>query len=142
MKFVALALGLLATAFAFAVDYYFSALRQPLLVLLPDSGSQFLRLSLLYILAGAGIVGGLLALLSPLSGGLLLLAAACGWFGLGVSIPDGFSNAVLVPLSLCLLGSIFGIVAAGHGSPARAEIENEPSLVDTGHWTKLKSRGA
>lgn len=138
MKFVALALGILATAFAFAVEHYFGALRQPLLSFLSDSGVQFLGLGLLYALAGAGLVAGLLALLSPLSGGLLLLAAACGWFGLGATIPDGFSVVVLVPLSLCLLGSIFGIIAAGDGSPAPALVEKEPSLVDAPRGPSLE----
>jgi hypothetical protein len=73
---------------------------------------------------------------SPLSGGLLLLGAACGWFGLGATVPDGFSVAVLVPLSLCLPASIFGIVAAGH-SPARAEIGIGPRL-DIGRGPSLE----
>src|SRR5690606_19307818 len=100
VKFVALAFGLLATAFAFAVDYYFGAISRPILTFWPDSGGQVLGLGLLLLISGSGLVGGLLALLSPLSGGLLLLGTACGWFALGASAPGGFSTAIVISLAL------------------------------------------
>jgi hypothetical protein len=75
--------------------------------------------ALWYLLAAGGAVGATLALLSSLSGGLLLLAAACGWLALGPIIPGGFGFPVLAPVSLCLLASIAAIVAEGRPSPAR-----------------------
>src|SRR5690606_27667552 len=133
-----LVLGFLATALAFAVDYYFGALHQPFLALWPGSSGELLGLSLLYSVAGAGLVGGLLALLSPLSGGLLLLATACGWFGLGASVPDGFSVNILVPLSLCLLGSVAGILAAGQPSPKPAVVAEGRVVTGLGRGVSLE----
>jgi hypothetical protein len=131
VKFAAFAFGVLATAFAFALDHYLGPIRQPFMALWPQSsGQQFLALGIWLLIAGAGLVGGMLTLLSPLSGGLLLLAAACGWFGIGASVPDGFSATVVVPLALCLMGSLVGIVAAGRPSPTAYETEDLPDFED------------
>src|SRR5690606_18566769 len=141
VKFAALVLGLLASGFAFAVDHYFGTHRQSLVALWPDSSDQLIEHGLLYLIIGGGLVGGLLALLNPLSGGLLLLATACGWFALGASLPSGYSAAIVAPLALCFLGSIAGIVAAGRSNavvtarlPSLEDVRREEALTrDLGH---------
>jgi hypothetical protein len=130
VKFAAFIFGLLATAFALAVDHYFGTLRRHPLVLWPDSSGQLLGLSLQYLVVCSGLVGGLLVLPSALSGGLLMLAGACGWFALGASLPSGYSAAIVIPLVLCLLGSIIGVIAAGRPPRPAPVGDGFPSLED------------
>src|SRR5690606_20792930 len=108
----AAAIGLLASLFTFLIDFWIGTVRLQVVAPLAEAGGEFLATAIWYLVAGAGLVGGALVLLSPLSGGLLLLAAACGWLALGVAIPEGFGLLVLVPLALCFLASVAAIAAA------------------------------
>src|SRR5690606_38952124 len=63
----------------------------------------------------AGIVGGLVTVLRPWFGGLLLLAAAVGWAVAGTRLASGFDLQLLVPLVFNAAAGISAFGAAIRG---------------------------
>ena len=64
-----------------------------------------------YALAGAAMFGGLLATVTPGFAALLLLGAAVGWLGIGVSVPQLFTYQLLGPAAAATVGALFAFLA-------------------------------
>ena len=76
MKVAAFLCGILASAVAWAAGVFLEDLSPQWLVLWPETISmQFLGLAVWHAIVAVGVVGGALAVFSPLSGALLLLLA-------------------------------------------------------------------
>ena len=112
MKVGALLCGLLASAFAWAAPYVLSDLTPAFLALWPIDDPPFSGLLAWHALIATGVLGGLLCVLTPATGTLVLLAGAVGWAVLGTQLAGGFTIQVLVPLGLCALAALFALAAA------------------------------
>jgi len=112
VKVGALLCGLLASAFAWAAPYVLSDLTPAFLALWPIDDPPFSGLLAWHALIATGVLGGLLCVLTPATGTLVLLAGAVGWAVLGTQLAGGFTIQVLVPLGLCALAALFALAAA------------------------------
>jgi hypothetical protein len=116
VKVVALLSGILASAIAWAASYFVVDLSVEFLTLWPDTISQqFLGLVVWYGIVALPLVGGALAVLSPISGGILLLAAAGVLTWLGTTFPTGFSPQLVVPLAFAAVGALAAFGASIRG---------------------------
>lgn len=138
MKIVALLSGLLASALAWAAGVFVTDTSAQFLALWPDSVSQQLLAIVVWhtIVAGA-LVGGVLAVFSPVSGAVLLLAVTGGWIWLALVLPIGFAPQMLLSIAFSLFGAIAAIGATFRGRsrhrlegrrPTLEELEREAAL--------------
>jgi hypothetical protein len=148
VKVGALLCGLLASAFVWALPYApASLLPATIFDLYPEfvalwarfSGQAFLGLLVWHGLVATGILGGLLCVLTPAAGTLVLLMGAAGWAFLGLLLPGGFTLPVLIPLGLTAAAALFAFgaaIAAGlrrrearrQRRPSIEELEREDAL--------------
>ena len=129
MKVAALLCGILATAFAWAATYYVADLSVDFVALWPQTNTQqLLGLAVWYGLLAAPVLGGLVAVVLPTLGGLLLIAAAAGWIMTGLLLPAGLSPQIAVPAVLSGLGVLASIAAIVRGFMRRAALRRPPSL--------------
>jgi hypothetical protein len=139
VKVVALLSGILASAIAWAASYFVKDLSIDFLNLWPGTRSQ----QLIGIVVWHGIIalpllGGVMAVFAPISGGILLLAAAGAWVWLGLTLPGGFSPQLAVPLAFAAIGAVSAFGARVRGAFRRRaqrhqafdpdEIEREEAL--------------
>jgi hypothetical protein len=116
VKVAALLSGILASAIAWAASYFVADLSVEFLSLWPDTISQqFLALVVWYGIVALPLVGGGLAVLSPISGGILLVAAAGVWAWLGTRLATGFSPQLVVPLAFAAVGAVAAFGASIRG---------------------------
>jgi hypothetical protein len=116
VKVAALLSGILASAIALAASYFVTDLSVEFLRLWPDTISQqFLALVVWYGIVALPLVGGGLAVLSPISGGILLAAAAGVWVWLGTTFPTGFSPQLVVPPAFAAVGALAAFGASLRG---------------------------
>lgn len=134
MKIVALLCGLLVSAFAWGAGAFATDVGVQFLDLWPETISQqFLGLASWHAIVAAALVGGILAVFSPISGALLLLAAGAGWAWLAYTLPIGFDAQMIVPIALCGAGALAALGASFRGLTRRHAEEresNEPSAED------------
>lgn len=82
--------------------------------------------SLWYGIAGAALLGGLLALLAPSLGAFFLFLAATGWAVLALRLEDGMGFRYLIPLGLAVAGTLVAYLAGIlHRRRRRRELEEE-----------------
>src|SRR5690606_32022359 len=130
-KLAALICGILASAFAWAAGVYLDDISAEFARLWPPTDSmQLLGLASWHAIVGAALVGGLLAVASPWSGGVLLLAVAGGWGALGATLPTGFAPQTLVPLVLSAAGGVAALGAGLRSAARRRRAANRMSLED------------
>lgn len=116
MKLAALLCGVVASVFAWAASQFLSDMGATFLALWPATKSQQFFGSIAWqALCAAGIVGGLVTVLRPWFGGLLLLAAAVGWAVAGTRLASGFDLQLLVPLVFNAAAGISAFGAAIRG---------------------------
>ena len=130
MKIIALLSGLLASAFAWGAGIYVTDVGVQFLDLWPETISQqFLGLVIWHAIVAAAMVGGILAVLSPISGALLLIAVAAGWAWLAATLPVGFTPQMIVPIALAGIGALAALGAMIRGR-ARRQTDPGPSAED------------
>lgn len=113
MRIAALFLGMIAGLFALLAP---SALRIDLMSPFLEfwattSNERLLGTIIWYTIAGAALVGGLLATVTPGFASLLLLGAAVGWLGIAISVPQLFTYHLLAPAAAAALGALFAFLA-------------------------------
>lgn len=113
VRIAALILGMIAGLFALLAP---SALRIDLMSPFLDfwtttSNERLLGTTIWYTIAGAALLGGLLATVTPGFAALLLLGAAVGWLGVAVSVPQLFTYHLLAPAAAAALGALFAFLA-------------------------------
>jgi hypothetical protein len=139
VKVAALLSGILASAIAWAASYFVADLSVEFLKLWPETVSQqFLGLVVWHGIIALPLAGGVLAVLSPISGGILLLAGAGVWAWLGMTLAPGFSPQLAVPLGFAAIGALSAFGASVRGLLRRragsreeadtADIEREEAL--------------
>jgi len=106
-------LGLIAGLFALLAP---SALRVDLVSPFLDfwthsSNERLLGTLIWYAVAGAALLGGLLATVTPGFAALLLIGAAAGWLGIAISVPQLFTYHLLAPAGLAGLAALFAFLA-------------------------------
>lgn len=117
MRIAALFLGLIAGLFALLAP---SALRTDLLTPFlamwsATSSERLLGIIVWYAVPVAALLGGLLATVTPGFAALLLIAAAVGWLGIGVSMPQHFDYQLVAPAAAAGLGAVFAFLAGELG---------------------------
>lgn len=141
LRVVALLGGLLASAFAWAATYFVLDLSEPFLALFPTSNSQQLfGLVAWHAFVGSAALGGLIALLSPTLGGIILLAAAGGWVAVAYFLFGFAPPLVVAPAGFAGLGALAAI-AAVVSSIARsvsANRQDRPTLEDMAREDALR----
>jgi hypothetical protein len=131
VKATALLSGILASAIAWAASYFIADLSGEFVRLWPQSVSQqLLGLVIWHGIVALPLVGGVLAVFGPVSGGILLLAGAAAWAWLGTVLPVGFVPQLLVPLGFSAVGAVTAFGASVRGayrrrSAHKLEIERE-----------------
>jgi len=139
LKVAALLCGILATAFAWAATYYVADLSVDFVALWPQTNTQqLLGLAVWYGLLAAPVLGGLVAVVLPTLGGLLLIAAAAGWIMTGLLLPAGLSPQIAVPAVLSGLGVLASIAAIVRGFMRRAALRRPPSLAEMAREEALR----
>jgi hypothetical protein len=130
VKIAALVCGILASAIAWVASYFVIDLGVEFMSLWPETISQqFLGLVTWHVFVALALVGGMLAVFSPISGAILLLLTAAGWAYLGTRLPAGFSPQLIAPLVLTVLGALAAIGATLRGvARRRARDRREPDL--------------
>ena len=113
MRIAALFLGLIAGLFVLLAP---SALRvdlvSPFLEFWANAPSERLLGTMAwYAIAGAALLGGILATLTPGFAALLLLGAAVGWLGIAASVPQMFTYLLLAPAASAALAALFAFLA-------------------------------
>ena len=113
MRIAALFLGLIAGLFALLAP---SALRVDLISPFLDfwtttSNERLLGTIIWYAIAGAALLGGVLATVTPGFAALLLIGAAAGWLGVAISVPQLFTYHVLAPAGAAGLAALFAFLA-------------------------------
>lgn len=113
MRIAALFLGLMAGLFALLAP---TALRIDLLspfleFWATSSNERLLGTMVWYAIAGAALLGGILATVTPGFAALLLLGAAAGWLGAAVSVPQLLTYYLLAPAAAAALGALFAFLA-------------------------------
>jgi hypothetical protein len=120
VKAAALLSGILASAIAWAAAWFVADLSVQFLELWPASVSQqLLGLVIWHGIIALPLVGGILAVVGPVSGGILLVAAAAAWAFVGTALPAGFVPQLLVPLAFSALGAILAFGASIRGAYRR-----------------------
>lgn len=113
VRIAALFLGMIAGLFALLAP---SALRIDLMSPFLEfwtttSNERLLGTIIWYAIAGAALLGGLLATVTPGFAALLLLGAAVGWLGVAISVPQLFTYHLLAPAAAAALAALFAFLA-------------------------------
>lgn len=113
VRIAALFLGLIAGLFALLAP---SALRVDLLSPFLDfwthtSNERLLGTIIWYAVAGAALLGGVLATVTPGFAALLLIGAAAGWLAVAVSVPQLFTYHLLAPAGAAGAAALFAFLA-------------------------------
>ncbi len=113
VRIAALFLGLIAGLFALLAP---SALRVDLVSPFLDfwthsSNERLLGTIIWYAVAGAALLGGVLATVTPGFAALLLIGAAAGWLGVAISVPQLFTYHLLAPAGAAGLAALFAFLA-------------------------------
>ncbi|HEV2514437.1 MAG TPA: hypothetical protein VGV07_04255 [Devosia sp.] len=113
MRIAALFLGLIAGLFALLAP---SALRVDLMSPFLDfwthsSNERLLGTIIWYAVAGAALLGGVLATVTPGFAALLLIGAAAGWLGIAISMPQLFTYHLLAPAGTAGIAALFAFLA-------------------------------
>lgn len=113
VRIAALFLGLIAGLFALLAP---SALRVDLVSPFLDfwthsSNERLLGTIMWYAVAGAALLGGVLATVTPGFAALLLIGAAAGWLGIAISVPQLFTYHLLAPAGAAGLAALFAFLA-------------------------------
>lgn len=113
MRVAALFLGLIAGLFALLAP---SALRVDLISPFLDfwtatSNERLLGTIIWYAIAGAALLGGVLATVTPGFAALLLIGAAAGWLVVAISVPQLFTYHLLAPAGTAALAALFAFLA-------------------------------
>lgn len=113
MRIAALFLGLIAGLFALLAP---SALRVDLVSPFLDfwshsSNERLLGTIIWYAIAGAALLGGILATVTPGFAALLLIGAAAGWLGVAISVPQLFTYHLLAPAGAAGVAALFAFLA-------------------------------
>ncbi|MDB5540635.1 MAG: hypothetical protein JWQ89_2362 [Devosia sp.] len=113
MRIAALFLGLMAGLFALLAP---SALRTDLMspfleMWSANSSERLLGTIVWYAIPAAALAGGLLATVTPGFAALLLLGAAVGWLGVGLSMPQHFNYQLIAPAAAAGLGALLAFLA-------------------------------
>lgn len=137
MKLAALLCGVVASIFAWAASQFLSDMGASFLALWPATKSQqFFGSIAWHALCAAGIVGGLVTVLRPWFGGLLLLGAAAGWAAAGTRLASGFDLQLVVPLVFNATAGVSAFGAAIRGflrrRAARRALEFNDKASDPG----------
>lgn len=113
VRIAALFLGLIAGLFALLAPSALGVdLMSPFLNFWADTTSErLLGTTLWYAIAGAALVGGVVATATPGFAAVLLLGAAAGWLGIAVSVPQLFTYHLLVPAGAAAMAAIFAFIA-------------------------------
>jgi len=106
-------LGLIAGLFALLAP---SALRVDLISPFLDfwtatSNERLLGTIIWYAIAGAALLGGVLATVTPGFAALLLIGAAAGWLVVAISVPQLFTYHLLAPAGTAALAALFAFLA-------------------------------
>lgn len=132
LKAAALLSGIIASAIAWAASYFVLDLSAQFLTLWPQTISQqFLGLIVWHCIVASALVGGVLAVFSPIFGGLLMLGAAAAWAYLGTRLPAGFSPQVAVPLAFAAIGGLAAFGATFRGLARRRAMTLDTPLADS-----------
>ena len=112
MRIAALLCGLIAGLFALVAPFALGVdLLTPSLRLWGTStGQQLLGTLAWYALPAAAMLGGLLALVTPGLGALMMLGAALGWAGFGIGDQSLLRYEILVPAGSGLVGAALAFV--------------------------------
>lgn len=113
MRIAALFLGLIAGLFALLAP---SALRIDLLSPFLDfwtasSNERLLGTTIWYAIAGAALLGAVLATVTPGFAALLSIGAAAGWLGIAISVPQLFTYHLLAPAGAAGTAALFAFLA-------------------------------
>ncbi|WP_200940479.1 hypothetical protein [Devosia sp. Root413D1] len=113
MRIAALFLGLIAGLFALLAP---SALRVDLISPFLDfwtttSNERLLGTIIWYAIAGAALLGGVLATVTPGFAALLLIGAAAGWLVVAISVPQLFTYHLLAPAGAAGIAALFAFLA-------------------------------
>jgi hypothetical protein len=113
VRIAALFLGLIAGLFALLAP---SALRIDLLSPFLDfwtatSNERLLGTTIWYAIAGAALLGAVLATVTPGFAALLLIGAAAGWLGIAISVPQLFTYHLLAPAGAAGIAALFAFLA-------------------------------
>lgn len=131
MKLAALLCGVVASAFVWVASQVLADTSAAFLALWPASNSQqFLGNVVWQALCAAGLVGGLVTVLRPTLGGVVLLGAAAAWAAAGLRLPSGIDLQLLVPLVLNAVGGFAAFGAAVRGFMRRRATKRDPEAED------------
>ncbi len=113
MRIAALLLGLMAGLFVLLAP---SALRIDLISPFLDfwtatSNERLLGTIIWYAIAGAALLGGVLATVTPGFAALLLIGAAAGWLAAAISVPLLFTYHLLAPAGAAAVAALFAFLA-------------------------------
>jgi len=113
VRIAALFLGMIAGLFALLAP---SALRIDLITPFLEfwtttSNERLLGTIIWYAIAGAAMLGGLLATVTPGFAAMLLLGAAVGWLGIAVSVPQLLTYQLLAPAGAAAVAALFAFLA-------------------------------
>lgn len=113
MRIAALVLGLIAGLFVLLAP---SALDIDLISPFLDfwattSSVRVIGVVVWYAIAGAAMLGGVLATVTPGFAALLLCGAAVGWLGIGLSVPQLFTYQLIGPVAAAGLAALFAFLA-------------------------------
>lgn len=75
------------------------------------SNERLLGTIIWYAIAGAAMLGGLLATVTPGLAASLLLGAAVGWLGIAISVPQLLTYHLLAPAGAAALAALFAFLA-------------------------------
>lgn len=124
LRIVALLCGIIAGVLVFILPRQLGIdLLPSFLRLWKNSDTQQLVARLVFFASPAiAILGGFLALMIPNVAALLMLAAAVGWAGILLAVPQVFALPAAAPSGIALLGAILAY-AAGEAMAARRRAE-------------------
>ncbi|OEO32891.1 hypothetical protein VW23_009340 [Devosia insulae DS-56] len=75
------------------------------------SNERLLGTIIWYAIAGAALIGGVLATVTPGFAALLLIGAAAGWLAVAISVPQLFTYHLLAPAGTAGLAALFAFLA-------------------------------
>lgn len=113
VRVAALFFGMIAGLFALLAP---SALRTDLMSAFLEfwattSSERMLGTLVWYAVPATALLGGVLATITPGFAALLLLGAAVGWLGIGISVPQLFTYQLLGPAAAAGIGALLAFVA-------------------------------
>lgn len=114
MRIAALLLGLAAGLFALLAPIALRTdLMTPFLALWDGSANQqLLGQAIWYAIPAAAVLGGILVTFAPGLALVPLAAAALGWIGMGLAMPDQFDYRLIAPAAASGLAAILALISA------------------------------